>query len=110
MMLALTLVLALQVAAPAPPPPARPARSSHTAAALADSTSVRHAAPLRIQVTPALLASAYSDAAARDLVMRSRAARLEQDSSLVSYDATAKQRLTLQVALRQSGRPRLFFR
>ena len=55
--------------------------------------------------TPAQVASAYEDAAARTLVARARAARVSQDSSLTAYDATAKRRFTVNFGLGDSGGP-----
>ncbi|MGQ0712090.1 MAG: hypothetical protein ACT4PJ_00005 [Gemmatimonadaceae bacterium] len=64
----------------------------------------------RTPLTPALLANAYRDASARDIVSRARTARLEQDSSLVAYDARAVQRMSAGLGLRAMGRQRLVFR
>jgi hypothetical protein len=60
--------------------------------------------------TPAQVASAYEDAAARTLVARARAARVGQDSSLIAYDATAKRRFTVNFGLGASGPERLLVR
>src|SRR5215510_13888494 len=49
--------------------------------------------PRRIPLTPELERSAFRDPQARELLLKARAARLEQDSALLSYDATAYQRL-----------------
>jgi len=64
----------------------------------------------RIPVTPALLASAFADEQARDLVLRARAAQYHVDSSLRSYDAKAYQRFSMGLGLRIAGRERLFMR
>jgi len=64
----------------------------------------------RIPLTAALLASAYQDAAARDVITRARVARLVQDSSLVSYDAISKERLTVGLSLRSTGHERTALR
>ena len=61
-------------------------------------------------VTPALLASAYKDAASRSMISRAREARLSQDSSLRNYDATTLQRLTAGLGLSRFGRERMLFR
>jgi hypothetical protein len=63
-----------------------------------------------IVATPEQLANAFSDAAARSLLERARAARLSQDSSIRAYDATTVQRLTLGLAVTKLGRERIFFR
>src|SRR5687767_12925056 len=64
----------------------------------------------RVPVTPELEASAFRDPAARDLLMRARAARMRQDSALLAYDATAYQRLSAGLGFRAFGRDRLLFR
>ena len=64
----------------------------------------------RIPVTPELEASAFRDAAARTLLTKAREARMRQDSALLSYDATAYQRLSAGMAFRAFGRDRLLFR
>ncbi|HEX6536120.1 MAG TPA: ShlB/FhaC/HecB family hemolysin secretion/activation protein [Gemmatimonadaceae bacterium] len=132
MLLALSLLAVLQVATPARPAPPSPpdsappsdgatmradtgrasASSPNDGTMRADSGEARgQRGPVRrVPLTPALLASAYRDPVAKDLVTRARAARTAQDSSLVSYDATAKQRLTVGIALRESGRDRLLLR
>ncbi|MDF2771985.1 MAG: hypothetical protein K0S86_1479 [Geminicoccaceae bacterium] len=64
----------------------------------------------RIPVTPELEASAYRDARARELLAKARVARMRQDSALLSYDATAYQRLSAGLGFRAIGRDRLLFR
>jgi hypothetical protein len=59
---------------------------------------------------PAAIASAYGDARARDIIDRARAARFRQDSTLTSYDATVKQRLSAGLNVTAIGRDRLLFR
>src|SRR4051812_11666760 len=61
-------------------------------------------------VTPEHLASAFKDARARNLLTTARAARFAQDSALVSYDATAYQRISASLAFTRLARPRLVFR
>jgi len=102
-------LLALQVGSvPAPPQAARPADS----AAVADSAGRhrRRRPPRRLPVTPALAASAFADAAARDLLLRARQARLSQDSALLSYDAKAYQRLSVGMGFKRLARKRLLLR
>lgn len=60
--------------------------------------------------SPAQVASAYEDAAARTLVARARGARISQDSSLRAYDATAKRRFSVNFGLGASGPERLLIR
>jgi hypothetical protein len=67
-------------------------------------------APRRLPVTAAVLASAFHDAATRDLFNRARKARLEQDSSLRSYDSKVRQRLSVYVGIGKLGRDRLVYR
>lgn len=64
----------------------------------------------RIPLTPELEASAFLDPAARTLLLRAREARLQQDSSLLNYDAKAYQRLSVGMGFRAVGRDRLLFR
>jgi hypothetical protein len=64
----------------------------------------------RIPVTAHHLATAFRDDAARTLMDRVRIARLEHDSSLISYDATAYMRVSAGLGLRRFGRDRLLFR
>ena len=64
----------------------------------------------RTPLTPELLANAYRDAAAREIISRARSARLAQDSSLEAYDARTLQRVSAGLGLRATGRMRLMFR
>lgn len=64
----------------------------------------------RIEVTEEHRRTAFRDAGARDLLLRARAARLEQDSSLLSYDVKSYQRVSAGMALRETARDRLVFR
>ena len=61
----------------------------------------------RIPVTPEHLKTAFRDSAARQLLLRARAARLTTDSTLLAYDATAYQRLSTGLGFRATGRDRL---
>jgi hypothetical protein len=74
--------------------------------------SVRKAIRLakRPPLTPAILASAYKDARARDLLLRARAARLTQDSTLTGYDASGYERMSVGIGFRKIGRDRLLMR
>jgi hypothetical protein len=64
----------------------------------------------RPPITAAVVASAFRDAAARDLLLRARAARLTQDSTLMSYDANSYQRLSVGMGFKRIGRARLLLR
>ena len=74
--------------------------------------SVRKARRLakRPPITPAVLASAFKDAAARDLLLRARAARLNQDSTLTGYDASSYERMSVGMGFKRIGRDRLLMR
>ena len=104
-MLALTfgIVLSLQVAQPAKRPPTFVRDSS-----VADSTTRR--APKRLPVTAALLASAFRDEGARVLFRRAHAARMAQDSSLRSYDANVRQRISVGIGIGSLGPQRVMYR
>jgi hypothetical protein len=64
----------------------------------------------RVAPTSEHLASAYRDARARDVITRARMARLAQDSSLRSYDAITRQRVSAFLGVRRFGRERLVLR
>jgi hypothetical protein len=64
----------------------------------------------RPRVTPAVLASAFKDSRARDLLLRARNARLKQDSTLTSYDASAYERMSVGMGFKKIGRDRLLIR
>jgi len=64
----------------------------------------------RVPLTPAKLASAFRDAGARTLLTAARAARLEQDTALRGYDATAYERMSVGMGFKRIGRDRLLMR
>jgi hypothetical protein len=64
----------------------------------------------QLPLTPAVLASAYRDPAAKELLLRARAARLTQDSTLTSYEASAYERLSVGMGFKRIGRDRLLLR
>src|SRR4051812_13058251 len=76
----------------------------------ADSTRAAKRVRKQIVASPAQLASAFADANARTLLARARDARIGQDSSIRSYDASTLQRITLGLAFTKIGRERVFFR
>ncbi len=76
----------------------------------ADTTRREKDLPRRIPLTPELLRTAFKDSAARTLLLRARAARMQQDSALVSYDATTYQRISAGLGIGSFGRDRLMFR
>lgn len=67
-------------------------------------------APRRVAVTDEHRRTAFKDSTARDLLLRARAARMTQDSALVSYDAKSYQRVSVGMSLRETARERLVFR
>lgn len=70
----------------------------------------RDRAPRRIPLTPELERTAFKDVQARTLLLRAREARLLQDSTLESYDATTHQRISVGIGFRAIGRNRTLFR
>ena len=64
----------------------------------------------RTEVTPQLAASAFADALAKELLLKARAARLRNDSSIRAYDATAYQRMSVGMGFKALGRERLAMR
>ncbi len=66
--------------------------------------------PRRIPLTPELERTAFKDSQARSLLLDARAARLRQDSTLLSYDATTHQRMSVGIGLRAINRHRMLFR
>lgn len=64
----------------------------------------------RDSVTAEHLATAFRSPTARELLLSARAARLEQDSTLVAYDARALRRISAGLGFRRIGRERLAFR
>jgi hypothetical protein len=66
--------------------------------------------PKRIPVTVEHLRTAFRSAHAQSLLTGARAARLAQDSALMSYDATAYLRISAGMGFSKIGRSRLVFR
>jgi hypothetical protein len=108
----------LQGTAPAAPardtvPATQPARDSAAADSTrrpARSVSVGPSRWRRVAVTDEHRRTAFDDAAARDLLLHARAARLRQDTSLLAYDATTFQRVSAGLGIRRFGRERLIYR
>ena len=97
----------------APDTSAADSAQAHRDSVRAHDDSVRHALlreRRRIPLTPELLATAYRDPRARDLILRARAARLHQDSSLTSYDAMTRQRISAWFGVRHIGVRKLAYR
>jgi hypothetical protein len=112
MLLLLTAALALQVQINVGAGDRCVARNrgpGDSARAATDSACDRRT-PRRIPVTPQHLATAFRDPAAKTLLMNARVSRLRQDSSIVSYEANAYQRISAGLGFARIGRDRLIFR
>lgn len=72
--------------------------------------SVRAPLRERIEVTDEHRRTAFRDAGARELLLKARGARLQQDSSLLSYDVKSYQRISAGMSIRETARDRLIFR
>jgi hypothetical protein len=99
-MLALGLALALQVTVQADVDSGR----------VSGGVSIGVRSPRRIEVTEEHRRTAFHDPAARELLLMARAARLEQDSTLLSYDVKSYQRFSAGMSIRETARSRLAFR
>ena len=75
-----------------------------------DSVRQQVRAARQLPITPAVLASAFKDERARDLLLRARAARLTQDSALKGYVSTGYERLSVGMGFKRIGRDRLLLR
>src|SRR5687768_12519778 len=53
----------------------------------------------RLPVTAALMASAFRNTETRDLFEKAKRARIEQDSAIKSYDAMARQRISVNLGI-----------
>lgn len=78
--------------------------------ARSDSADRKRREARKIPLTPALLSSAFRDSRARDLLTAARVARLEQDTALRGYDATAYERMSVGLGFKRIGRDRLLMR
>src|SRR5215210_932333 len=111
----LAAALALQVQIQVGPPSDRK-RTTVVRDSTAESSELsggrrgRRRSPTRLPVTAHVLATAFRDPTARALLMRARAERMSQDSSLQAYDATAYQRISAGMGFSKIGRDRLIFR
>jgi hypothetical protein len=103
----LLALIAIHAALQASPSQRRPAT------AVRDSTpadSIHRDVPRRLPVTRDVIATAFRDAPARTLFERARNARIAQDSSLRSYEAKVRQRMSVSASLTRFGREHLAFR
>jgi hypothetical protein len=64
----------------------------------------------KLPVTPSVLATAFKDPGARDLLLRARQARLNQDTALTGYIANGYERMSLGMGFKRIGRDRLMMR
>ncbi len=109
--LALALQVTIRVGSPDRSDSARKTRRDSIMTEIEQRTHDRQRRPVRrLPVTPELDKSAFRDPLARDLLMRARVARLQQDSSLESYEATSYERVSAGLGFRAIGRDRLLFR
>jgi hypothetical protein len=90
----------------------REARRDSLRARRIRSDSIEHARRVakRVPLTPARLATAFRDPGARTLLTAARSARLEQDTALRGYDATAYERMSVGMGFKRIGRDRLLMR
>lgn len=103
-----------------PVPPARRDTADTTRPAQADTSRQASASvgyrvrgerePRRIPVTAQHRATAFRTPMARQLLERARVARMQQDSALVAYEATAYMRISAGMGFSRIGRDRLIFR
>jgi hypothetical protein len=100
----LLAVLALNALLQDPPKPATIVRDS------TPTDSTKRNAPRRLPVTAEVRASAFKDAAARELFDRAQRVRTAQDSSITNYDATTRQRFTVRGSIGKLGLERLIYR
>jgi hypothetical protein len=84
--------------------------SLHSRRARSDSIDRARRLAKRIPLTPARLASAFRDPGAQTLLTAARAARLDQDTALRGYDATAYERMSVGMGFKRIGRDRLLMR
>jgi hypothetical protein len=99
-MLVMGLMLALQVTV----------KVDRDTGSVSAGVSVRPPTRERIAVTDEHRRTAFRDDNARDLILKARAARLQQDSSLQSYDVKSYQRISAGMSIRDAARDRLVFR
>ncbi|HET9635137.1 MAG TPA: ShlB/FhaC/HecB family hemolysin secretion/activation protein [Gemmatimonadaceae bacterium] len=64
----------------------------------------------QLPITPKVLANAFKDPGARDLLQRARTARLIQDSTLTGYESNGYERMSVGMGFRKIGRDRLLLR
>ncbi len=112
-MFAHLVALMLQVPTPSPQTTVAPTVSAQDTAADSSGGTRRKREkrpPKRAEVTAYHLATAFKDASARGVLVLAREARLRQDSSLASYDATTYQRVSAGMGFAKIGRDRLALR
>ena len=107
LLLPLGVALALQASGVARQPTRQPAPFVRDSS-IADSAARN--APRRLAVTASVLATAFRDEAARELFSRAHRARMTQDSSLRSYDATVRRRISVGMRIGSIGAERVMYR
>ena len=112
MLIPLLLSAALRQQQPPPRPVIAPPRERVTVVrdSTAPDTSKERNAARRRPVTAELMATAFKDKATRELFEKARRARLEQDSAIRSYDAMARQRMSVNLGIGSRGREHLMYR
>ena len=108
-LLGAALALNFQVAQPDPAHRRLPVVEDSATDSSGTNSRRRHQGRRR-PVTAEVLATAFKDPAARSMLLRARAARLTQDSSLVAYDAMSYERISVGLGFGRIGRDRLLFR
>src|SRR5687768_10992378 len=88
----------------------RQQRDSARRVVRSDSSDIKRRRARQIQLTPALMASAFKDPRAGILLGMARKARLQQDSSLTGYDAKTYERMSVGLGFKRIGRERLLMR
>jgi hypothetical protein len=109
MLLPLLIAAAAFVPSPQTPPPGLQRVTVVRDSTAPDSAQNRNAGR-RLPVTAAVLATAFKDADTRVLFEKARRARLTQDSSIKSYDAMSRERMSVNLGIGKIGREHLFFR
>ena len=108
-LLALALPALLQVSATVQPAKADSSRKE-VAVGVRIGNNWENRPPKRMPVTAEHLRTAFKSPLAQSTLERARVARIEQDSALASYEATAYLRISAGMGFSRIGRDRLIFR
>ncbi|MFN2399182.1 MAG: hypothetical protein ABR543_11165 [Gemmatimonadaceae bacterium] len=79
-------------------------------AGASDVKNRKRRAPKREPITTEHLRTAFRDGSAREMLETARVARLQQDSTLLAYDAMGYRRISAGLGFKRIGRDRLVFR